>query len=122
MTLRQIAKVISCSPSTVMCELRRGTITRQPGRGRNSTYIPKRGQTLYDNNRKNYHRKLKSHSDNPFVKWVCSFITKFKWSIDACIGYAKKHSLFPVSQIMCTKSLYTAVWSNRICVTPTMLP
>lgn len=121
-TLRQIAKVINCSASTVMYELRRGTITKQPGRGRNSTYIPKRGQASYDNNRKNCHRKLKSHSDNAFVKWVCSCITKFKWSIDACVGYARKHGIFPSSQIMCTKSLYNAVWSNRICITPTMLP
>lgn len=122
MSLRQIAKLVNCSPSTVMYEIKRGTVTKLSGRGRKSTYIPKRGQSTYENNRKHCHRKYKSHSQNPFVRWVYECITNLKWSIDACVGYAKKHNLFPESQIVSTKSLYNAVWRNDICITPTMLP
>ena len=122
MTLRQIAEKLNCSPSTVMYELIRGTIDKSSSKGRPSVYVPARAQKKYEENRKNCHRKFSSHSDNPFVRWVFERVKNDKWSLDACVGYARLHSLFPDEQIVCTKSLYNAVWRNDIPITPLMLP
>jgi IS30 family transposase len=121
-SLRRIAKEINCSPSTVMYELRKGTAAKTTSKGRPSTYMPSRGQHQYELNRKNCHRKYISHADNPFVRWVYERFTEDKWSLDACVGHAKLHNLFPNEFIVCTKSLYNAVWRNDIGITPMMLP
>ena len=66
-SLRYIAKELNCSPSTVMYELRRGTIEKTSAKGRPSAYIPTRGQKRYEENRKNSHRK-----------YPASYVGKFK--------------------------------------------
>lgn len=121
-SLRRIAREVNCSPSTVMYELRRGTLEKASTKGRSSVYSPSRGQKKYEENRQNCHRKYVSHADNPFVRWVYERVTTDKWSLDACVGYAKRLSLFPDKQMVCTKSLYNAVWRNDIGITPMMLP
>ena len=45
-SLRSIADVIGCSPSTVMYELRRGTPELNGDRGRLPSYSPKRGRQI----------------------------------------------------------------------------
>lgn len=45
-SLRSIADVIGCSPSTVMYELRRCTPERNGDRGRLPSYSPKRGRQI----------------------------------------------------------------------------
>lgn len=121
-SLRRIAREVNCSPSTVMYELRRGTLEKTSTKGRPSVYSPSRGQKKYEENRQACHRKYVSHADNPFVRWVYERVTTDKWSLDACVGYAKRLGLFPAQQIVCTKSLYNAVWRNDIGITPMMLP
>lgn len=37
---------------------------------------------------------------------MCNQIRKHKWSIDACVGYARNKKLFPYEQIPCTKTIY----------------
>ena len=121
-SLRRIAREINCSPSTVMYELRRGTLEKTSNQGRPSVYSPLRGQKKYEENRQACHRKYVSHADNPFVRWVYERVTTDKWSLDACVGYAKRLGLFPDEQRVCTKSLYNVVGRNDIGITPMMLP
>ena len=43
-------------------------------------------------------------------------------SLDACCGYAKLHALFDPSEMVCTRTLYSMVWTGRLCIRPTELP
>ena len=47
---------------------------------------------------------------------------KERWSIDACVSYARKNKLFPAEFIVCTKTIYHAVWSGQIPLRPLDLP
>ena len=69
-TLRAIADVLDCSPSTIMYEIKRGTGERNGSRGRFPEYNPSRGQANYEVNRSRCHRKAKAFNGNPFVDWV----------------------------------------------------
>ena len=121
LSLRKIAEIINCSPATVLNELRRGTGKRKGSRGRYPEYSAKRGQRAYEANRANCHKSRKVSADNPFVLWVIDCIRTKKWSIDAAVGYAKKHTLFSADDIVCTKTLYNAVWEGII-LSPFDLP
>ena len=50
-SLRRIAREVNCSPSTVMYELKRGTLEKASTKGRSSVYSPSRGQKKYEENR-----------------------------------------------------------------------
>ena len=69
-TLRAIADVLDCSPSTIMYEIKRGTGERNGSRGRFPEYNPSRGQANYEVNRSRCHRKAKALNGNTFVDWV----------------------------------------------------
>ncbi len=69
-TLRAIADVLDCSPSTIMYGIKRGTGERNGSRGRFPEYNPSRGQANYEVNRSRCHRKAKALNGNPFVDWV----------------------------------------------------
>lgn len=120
-SLRKIADVVNCSASTVMYELRRGTGERSGCRGRHPEYSAKRGQKAYEVNRSNCHKRTMVSAENPFVAWVIDRVRTNHWSIDACVGYAKKHKLFAEKDIVCTKTLYNAVWKGII-LSPFELP
>lgn len=45
-----------------------------------------------------------------------------KWSLDACVGFARRHQLFPEDKIPCTKTLYNALWDQRLALSPFDLP
>ena len=121
-TLRSIAEVIDCSPSTIMYELRRGTGQRSGSRGRFPEYSAKRGQAHYEMNRSRCHRKAKALNGIPFVDWIADMIKEKKWSIDACVGYARAKELFPADSMVCTKTIYNAVWKGHIRLKPLDLP
>ena len=93
-SLRHIASERDCSPSTVLNELRRSTVERNGTCGRFPSYSAKRGQANYEINRSKCHKKHKVSKDNPFIIWVTQQVKSHKWSLDACVGYAKKHRLF----------------------------
>ena len=120
-SLRKIADVVNCSASTVMYELKRGTGERNGSRGRHPEYSAKRGQKAYEANRSNCHKHTRVSAENPFVTWVIDCVRTTHWSIDACVGYAKKHALFAEKDMVCTKTLYNAVWKGII-LSPFELP
>lgn len=120
-SLRKIAAIVNCSASTVMYELKRGTGDRRGNRGRHPEYSAKRGQKAYETNRLNCHKRRKVSAENPFVAWVIHNVRVKHWSIDACVGYARKHALFSPENMVCTKTLYNAVWKGII-LSPFELP
>lgn len=116
-SLRKTADAVDCSASTVLNELRRGTGTRKGNRGRNPEYSAKRGQQNYEINRSRCHRAHITRSDSAFIKWLVKQVKAHKWSLDACVGYAKKHNLFPSEEIPCTKTLYNELWAGNLPLT-----
>jgi len=117
-TLRKIAEAINCSPSTVMYELRRGTGERNGNRGRFPEYSAKRGQTNYEINRSRCHKPHKINVHSPFIEWVVRKVKEDHWSLDVCVGWARRHKLFPKDQILCTKTLYNELWAGNLPLTP----
>lgn len=105
-----------------MYELRHGTGQRSGSRGRFPEYSAKRGQENYEMNRSRCHRKAKALTGVPFVNWIVSMIKGKKWSIDACVGYAKANELFTSDSMVCTKTIYNAVWRGNIQFNPFDLP
>ena len=116
-SLRHIASELDCSPSTVLNELRRGTGERNGTCGRFPSYSAKRGQANYEINRSTCHKKHKVSKDNPFIIWVTQQVKSHKWSLDACVGYAKKHRLFDEKYMVCTKTLYNELQDGNLPLT-----
>ena len=92
---RAIARELHCSPTTVGSELRRGTPARRIGqRGCAPGYTAKRGQAAYE--------WSKAHSGKPhsidhcenFIGFVVRQVREHRWSLDACVGYARLQRLF----------------------------
>ena len=120
--IRAIARQVGCAPSTVTNELRRGPPTRKSTRGRAPGYSPKLGKAVYEANRAACHRKSKAEQCRNFIRWVVQQVREHKWTLDACCGYAKLHALFDPSEMVCTRTLYSMVWTGRLCIRPTELP
>ena len=121
-SLRTIAAAIDCSPSTVMYELRRGTGERNGSSGRFPEYSAKRGQRNYEINRSRCHKPHKIDPQSPFIQWVVTQVKEQKWSLDACVGWARRHKRFPEEQILCAKTLYNELWAGNLPLTPFDLP
>ena len=122
LSLRKIAEVVNCAASTVLNELRRGTGTRNGRCGRFPEYSAKRGQQNYEINRSRCHKAHKLENAAPFIEWVVRQVKERKWSLDICVGYARKHKLFPPEQIVCTKTLYNELWAGNLPLTPFDVP
>ena len=45
-----------------------------------------------------------------------------KWSLDACVGYARLHQLFPADEMICTRTLYHEIWAGNLDLSVTELP
>ncbi|MCQ4689557.1 IS30 family transposase [Clostridium sp. SL.3.18] len=122
LSLRGIAEVVGCAASTVLNELRRGTGTRNGNRGRFPEYSARRGQQNYEINRSRCHKAHKLEHAAPFVDWVVKQVKNYRWSLDVCVGYARKHKLFPKEQIVCTRTLYNELWAGNLPLTPFDIP
>jgi len=118
----KIAAYLHCSPTTVSNELKRGTPPKTGSRSRKPGYSAKRGQAVYQKNRKNSRRPHRIPTCQRFVQWVISHMRQKKWSMDACVGYARKHRLFPADEMVSTKMLYNEVWSRNLQLSVMELP
>ena len=121
-SLRKTAEAVGCSASTVLNEIHRGTGKRNGTRGRNPKYSAKRGQQNYQINRSHCHKPHKLDVNSEFVKWVIEQVRTHNWSLGACVGYARKHELFPTDEIPCTKTLYNELWAGNLPLTPFDVP
>lgn len=113
-SLRAIAREINCSPSTILYELRRGTPLRKSHRGRAPEYNAKRGLAVYEMNRTKCKRPHHIIHCSEFVEWVVKQIRTQKWSLDACVGYARRHCSFPAAEMVCTKTLYNEITAGNL--------
>lgn len=118
---RAIAREINCSPATVGYELQRGTPV-YCGRGRRPKYSAKRGAAVYKVNRVRCRRPTSIPRDSAFVRWMAEQVCVHKWSLDACVGYARRNQLFPSEIIPCTKTLYNLIWKGELTLTLFDLP
>lgn len=119
---RAVARSIGCSPTTVSNELKRGTPPRKSTKGRPPGYSAKRGEAVYLEHRTDCHRQSKEPQCDRFLTWVTKKIREEKWSFDACYGYAKRHSLFPADEMVCTHTLYNMAWAGKLQIHVTELP
>ena len=113
-SLRRIATQVNCSASTVLNELRRGTPSRKSNKGRVPGYSAKRGQAVYRSNRNRCHKPHKMDSCPSFIDWVVQQVREHRWSLDACVGYARLHRLFKENEMLSTKTLYNELWAGRL--------
>ena len=119
---RAIARQIGCSPSTVANELRRGTPPRKSNQGRKPGYSARRGEAVYKANRKHSRRHHRICRCDRFLRWVAKQFKEHKWSLDACVGYARLHRLFPADEMVCTHTLYNEVWAGNLDLSVAELP
>jgi len=119
---RKIAAYLRCSPTTVSNELKRGTPPRKGERGRIPGYSAKRGNAADQAHRKNSHKPHRIQKCRRFVQWVMEQMRQKKWSVDACVGYARKHKLFPADEMVCTKTLYNELWAGNLKLSVMELP
>ena len=122
LSLRAIARQIGCAPSTVTNELQRGTPACKSPKGKTPGYSPKLGEAVYKVNRASCYRHPKTDVCNNFTGWVVQQIREYKWSLDACCGYAKLRGLFKPSEMVCSRTLYNMVWKGYLSIQPTELP
>ncbi len=113
-SLRAITREINCSASTVMYELRRGTPMRKSQRGHSPEYSAKCGLAIYEYNRLRCRRPHHIDRCATFVKWVVEQVRIRKWSLDACVGYARLHCNFAASEMVCTKTLYNEMSTGKL--------
>ena len=111
---RAIARELGCSPTTIGNELKRGTPPRKSNKGRTPGYNAKRGEAEYRSNRRRSRKPHKLLSCGAFVTWVTTQVRAHKWSLDACVGYAKRHGLFSINEMVCTHTLYNEVWAGNL--------
>lgn len=121
-TNRAIARNLNCSPSTVANELRRGTPHRKSKKGRAPSYSAKHGEAVYKTNRKRSKRRHKIARCARFIAWVVEKVRAEKWSLDACVGHARLHKLFPEDQMVCTHTLYNELWAGGLPLSLTEVP
>lgn len=119
---RAIARYLHCSPTTVSHELKRGTRPRTGQRGRIPGYSAKRGASVYKAHRANSHKPHRIQQCTAFVQWFVTQVRREKWSPDACVGYARKHKLFPAEEMVSTKTLYNEIWAGNLVLRPLELP
>lgn len=118
---RAIAREINCSPSTVGYELKRGTPSYS-GRGRKPSYSAKRGAAVYLSNRSRCRRRRTYTTDSAFMIWMVNKVRSHKWSLDTCVGQARRRRLFSSDIIPCTKTLYNQLWKGQLSLTLFDLP
>ena len=120
---RAIAREVNCSPTTIGNELSRGTPTHMPRRrGRKPGYSARRGQAFYEANREHCHKPHRILCCEEFTLFVVKQVREHRWSLDACVGYARLHGLFEADKMVCTKTLYNALRAGRMPLTPFELP
>lgn len=119
---RAIAKELNCSPTTISNELKRGTPPRKSNKGRAPGYSAKRGEAVYRANRTYSKKPHKIAQCSSFINWLTDKVRTEHWSLDACVGYARLHNLFPEDEMNCTHTLYNELWAGNLPISVTEVP
>ncbi|KJY60002.1 Transposase [Lactobacillus kimbladii] len=119
-SLRQIARALNCSPTTVKYELERGQISLY--HGKRYRYDAQEAQRRYQIRRLNCGRKQAFLAKTRFIKYVEQHFFKQGWSLDACAGRALASGAFTRNETVCTKTLYHYVERGLLQIKATDLP
>ena len=104
-SIYSIAADLQRSRTTIYYEIKRGTVDQIKKDKLDSLYFAETGQLAYEKSRAGLFSRLKI-----FLEWVKYMIQgPTKWSIDACVGVARKEKLFTSDMMVCTKTLYNYV-------------
>jgi len=107
LSLRNIAKLLGRSVSSISEEVKRGTVTqRDTLLGYYTIYSPDAAQRKYERSRKNSGKRSKFNNVKEFLKFAEDKILNKKWSPDTIVGYVLKNNLFLRDEIVCAKTLY----------------
>lgn len=106
-TVYQISKELKRPYNTINDDVERGTVYLY--RGNVKRYKPDLAEQKYKDNRQNSKRNYRCLECVDFLNYVVEMFTEKGWSLDACVGYAKKNNLFPKEEMVCTKTLYNYV-------------
>lgn len=83
-----------CSPTNCWKQLsKRGTPPRAARAG--SPILGKAGEAAYKVNRKRSRKPHRICHCTRFIRCIMEQVKERKWSLDACVGYARLHGLFP---------------------------
>ena len=72
---------------------------------------------MYIENRQNSRKNYRCLETVDFLRYVEEKVITAGWSIDACVGYAKKNHLFDENEMVCTKTLYNYIDSGLLSIT-----
>lgn len=117
LSYRAIARKVNCAHGTVQNELKRGTPPRKSRKGRAPGYSAKLGQSVYKSNRARCRKRHSIIRCSKFVAFVVEMVRKHRWSLDACVGYARLHNLFRDDEMVCTKTLYNELEAGNLPLT-----
>lgn len=117
----RIAKHLGRAPNTIRNELRRGDRVLQNGIAHR--YSADRGKEVYLENRKRSRRNYRCLETVAFLRYVVQKVkSNDKWSLDACVGYARETGKFDRRNMVCTKTLYNYVDLGFLPITNMDLP
>lgn len=116
----QIARHFECSYNTIKNEYERGKVLLYNGKV--ERYKASVGQKVYLENRQNSRRNYCCLESVGFLRYVEEKVKSEGWSIDACVGYAKKNHLFPANETVCTKTLHNYIDAGLLAITNMDLP
>ncbi len=105
----KIAKELGRASNTIRNEIARGTVTQIKQGRKVETYLADSGEHVYFTNRKHCCPKFKRLQCTDFITYVCEMMHAKSWSVDACVGDAKRHKRFHSNQMVCTKTLYNYI-------------
>lgn len=109
-SISSIASDLQRSRTTIYYEIKRGTVDQIKKDKLVSLYFAKTGQLAYEKSRAGSFSRLKINNASEFLEWAKYKIQgPDKWSIDACVGVARKEKLFTSDMMVCTKTLYNYV-------------
>ncbi len=111
---REIARRLNRAPQTINNAIHSGSVSQvrqQKTNGKSyrytdNIYFADVHFRRYEENRANCGRNPKWLECEAFLNWADQKMLEDKWSPDACVGYAKRQSLYPDNEIPSTKSLY----------------
>lgn len=106
-SLRAIARELTCSPTTISNEIKRGSTLLYNGTKRR--YKASRGQKVYEENRKASCHHYSYLDEKAFIEHIENKFFSTGWSLDVCVGNALIAGDFTRNQVVCAKTLYNYV-------------
>lgn len=105
----RIAKELGKARNTILNEIRRGTTSQIKVNKKVVIYLADTGNAVYKKNRSFCCPRYKRLICDQFIRYVCKKVKVNNWSLDACVGNSKLHELFPITSMVCIKTLYNYV-------------